>query len=227
MGVKISWTGWRRESLSIPWLLISLSGSLTCGYSDDLVCTENWKITRSHFRLAAFTRWLHTQHVIYEAGWAQTIGGKRAADQCMGKTHFIANGLFAVTQTQTQCQAQPLRPVSTAVSPCQLPVPRLSLYVCHLYIKRLKIQLETSNCFLTRFKTNQSITGTCPIFVSVNNLNISGLQMNCYLLIHHQSQSLTSFKYNCTPQMLLSKTQYSLLSFQWPNCLQWAKPVAI
>lgn len=107
-----------------------------------------------------------------------------------------------------------------AVSPCQLPVPRLSLYVCHLYIKRLKIQLETSNCFLTRFKTNQSITGTCPIFVSVNNLNISGLQMNCYLLIHQQSQSLTSFKYNCTPQMLLSKTQYSLLSFQWPNCLQ-------
>lgn len=83
-----------------------------------------------------------------------------------------------------------------AVSPCQLPVPRLSLYVCHLYIKRLKIQLETSNCFLTRFKTNQSITGICPIFVSVNNLNISGLQMNCYLLIHQQSQSLTSFKYN-------------------------------
>lgn len=114
-----------------------------------------------------------------------------------------------------------------AVSPCQLPVPRLSLYVCHLYIKRLKIQLETSNCSLTRFKTNQSITGTCPIFVSVNNLNISGLQMNCYLLIHHQSQSLTSFKYNCTPQMLLSKTQYSLLWFQWPNCLQWPKPVAI
>lgn len=116
MGVKISWTGWRRESLSIPWLLISLSGSLTCGHSDDLVYTENWKITRSHFRLAAFTRWLHTQHVIYEAGWAQTIGGKRAADQCMGKTHFIANGLFALTQTQTQRQAQPLRPVSTTLS---------------------------------------------------------------------------------------------------------------
>lgn len=206
MGVKISWTGWRRESLSIPWLLISLSGSLTCGHSDDLVCTENWKITRSHFRLAAFTRWLHSAgENPFHSKWAF----RRHADT------DTVSGTAAETSQHY------------AVSPCQLPVPRLSLYVCHLYIKRLKIQLETSNCFLTRFKTNQSITGTCPIFVSVNNLNISGLQMNCYLLIHHQSQSLTSFKYNCTPQMLLSKTQYSLLSFQWPNCLQWAKPVAI
>lgn len=131
MGVKISWTGWRRESLSIPWLLVSLSGSLTCGHSDDLVCTVNWKITRSHFRLAAFTRWLHTQHVIYEAGWAQTIGGKRAADQCMGETHFIANGLFAVTQTQTQCQAQPLRPVSTTLSAPSSPF--VSLCLSSLY----------------------------------------------------------------------------------------------
>lgn len=92
-----------------------------------------------------------------------------------------------------------------AVSPCQLPVPRLSLYVCHLYIKRLKIQLETSNCFLTRFKTNQSLGHVQSLWVLIILISVvcKWTVTSSYIINHSLSHLLnTTVHHKCCYQKL-------------------------